>query len=132
MRMEAVHDTLRGRSSLLGAMCWMFGLTFLITALLGWVPVIGPFVGPILGGYVGGRRAGAPGRALLAAILPGLLLFAIIMLVAAWATGLSGVPIVGAAAAVLAPIALLIAVFHNAALFAAALVGGVLAQSEGH
>ncbi len=128
---SAVHDSLvRGRSSVFGAMLWMLGLSFLGTLVLGWIPVVGPYLGPLLGGYVGGRRAGGPGRAILAAILPALILFGLIVALGAAAGGWVGVPVLGAAAAVFAGAATFIALMHNGALFLAALVGGLLAQSE--
>lgn len=129
--MTAMHDSLvRERSSLFGAMCWMFGLTFLLTALLGWVPMVGPFIGPILGGYVGGRRAGNVGRAMLAAILPAILLTVLFLLIGALTGGLAGVPLLGAALAVFGSFAAVILVAHHVTLFAAALVGGLLAQTD--
>jgi len=71
---EIADGVLNGRSSLLGAMGWMFGLSFVLTLFLGWVPLIGPFIGPAVGGFIGGRRAGSPGTAVLAAVLPAVLL----------------------------------------------------------
>ena len=41
---------LEGRSTIPGAMGWMFGLSLILSLLLGWVPVVGPFVGPVVGG----------------------------------------------------------------------------------
>lgn len=55
---QVAERLLHGRSTVLGAMVWMFGLSFVLTFALGWIPVIGPFIGPVIGGYFGGRRAG--------------------------------------------------------------------------
>jgi hypothetical protein len=119
-----------GRSSIFGAMMWMLLLSFLLTLLLGWVPFVGPFIGPLVGGYVGGRRAGTIGRALIAAILPAVFLSLFIWLLGAVATGLSGVPFVGAIAALFGAMAGLILLINNGVLFAAAVVGGWVRQSE--
>ena len=126
----ASNEVMYGRSSIFGAMLWMFGLSFLLTILLGWIPFVGPFIGPLAGGYVGGRRAGTVGRALAAAVLPAILLFFFILAFGAIASGLSGTPVIGAAAAVIGAAAMVIAVACNAALFLAALVGGLVRQSE--
>jgi hypothetical protein len=119
-----------GRSTVFGAMLWMLGLSFLLTLLLSWVPFVGPFIGPIVGGYVGGRRARTAGNAIVAALLPALLLFLFIVGLGALASILGGTPVIGAVAAVFAGTAVLIAVSHNAALMVAALVGGLMSQAE--
>ena len=67
---NAIDRALNGRSSIIGAMTLMFGLSFVLTLTLGWVPVVGPFIGPVIGGYMGGRKAGSLGRAVLASIFP--------------------------------------------------------------
>jgi len=125
-----MDNVLRGRSSLFGAMLWMLCLSFLLTLLLSWVPFVGPFIGPILGGYVGGKRAGGPGRALLAAILPAVLVFAIFLALGAAGAVFSGIPLVGPLLALLGGAAGFLAVGHNAALVVAALVGGLAAHSD--
>jgi hypothetical protein len=48
------------------AVVWIF----VISILLFWLPVLGP----LIAGFVGGRRAGGLGNALIACILPGILL----------------------------------------------------------
>jgi hypothetical protein len=50
------------RGSFGGALAW----TLVLSAALGWLPILGPF----LAGFVGGRRTRAPGRAFAAALLP--------------------------------------------------------------
>ena len=124
-------QTLKGHSSIPGAMAWMCGLSVLLSILLGWVPVVGPFVGPVVGGYVGGRRAGSAGRGVLAAILPAIVLSALIFVVGAAGSALSHLPVVGTfVAALLAGAIGIMMVVHNVLLFLAALVGGLLRQLE--
>jgi hypothetical protein len=121
---------LSGRSSVLGAMGWMFGLSLVLSLLLWWVPVVGPFIGPAVGGFVGGRRAGTAGRALGAAILPALLLSALIFLAGVAGAALSHTPVLGAVGALVAGAAGIVLFFHNLLLIGAALVGGFISQSE--
>lgn len=121
---EIADGVLNGRSSLLGAMGWMFGLSFVLTLFLGWVPLIGPFIGPTVGGFIGGRRAGSPGTAVLAAVLPAVLLTLLMFALAGMAALLSHLPIVGAIAAIVAGAMGVIIIVHNLVLFLAALVGG--------
>lgn len=115
---------LEGRSSVVGGMLWMLGLSFLGTLLLGWIPVVGPFVGPVVGGYVGGRRIGTPGGAVLAAILPAILLGVLILALGAVASVFAGMPVIGGAAALLAGMAGLVVVLNSVAMIVAAAVGG--------
>lgn len=121
---------LEGQSSVPGAMLWMFGLSFLLTLFLGWIPVVGLAIGPCIGGYVGGRRAGTPGRAFMASLLPAVLLSALILLMGVIASGLTQVPVIGAVAAVLAGLMGIGLVIQNAALMVAAIIGGWVRQSE--
>jgi len=127
---EIADRVMYGRSSLLGAIAWMFGLSFILTILLGWIPVVGPFLGPTLGGYVGGRRAGTAGRALLAALIPALLLSVMILGIGALAATFSHLPIVGAVGTVIAGAIGVILFVHNLLLFLAALIGGIVRQSQ--
>ncbi|MDQ6682072.1 MAG: hypothetical protein M3Y88_02230 [Chloroflexota bacterium] len=55
----------RRRGSLVAGALWMFVLSL----LLGWLPIIGPAIA----GVVGGLQVGAPGPAVMVAILPALL-----------------------------------------------------------
>jgi hypothetical protein len=57
---------------------------FLLSVLLFWLPVIGPLVA----GFVGGRKAGSFGNAILAAILPGLIVGGILFFLASLLTGM--------------------------------------------
>ena len=128
---QVAENMLHGRSSLVGAMTWIFGLSFVLTLVLGWVPIVGPFIGPIVGGYFGGRRAGSIGRALLAAILPALLLSLFILGIGAIAAMFIDQPIVGAVAAIIAGALWVILIIHNFLLFLSALIGGLVRQVEG-
>jgi hypothetical protein len=127
---NALDRTLNGRSSILGAMAWMFGLSLLLTFALGWIPVVGSFIGPVVGGYMGGRRAGSLGRALLAAILPALLLSAFILGIGAVAALLINHAVVGAIAAVIAGALWVILIIYNFVLFLSAMIGGLVRQIE--
>ncbi len=72
------------RGSIPNAMAWMFGLSL----ALFWMPV----AGPLIAGFVGGRKAGSAGRAIAAALLPGAVLFVLMVVVG----GLLGwIPIIG-------------------------------------
>jgi hypothetical protein len=78
----ATHVTRRG--SIPAAMGWMISLSI----LLFWMP----FFGGLIAGFVGGRRAGGIGPAVVAAVLPGVILF----LVSFFLGGLLGwIPIIG-------------------------------------
>jgi hypothetical protein len=128
---EVADSVLHGRSSIIGAMMWMCGLSFLLTFMLGWVPLVGPFIGPVVGGYMGGRRAGSIGRALLAAMLPAVLLSLLILGIGAVAATLANQPVVGAIAAIIAGALWVILIIHNFLLFLSALIGGLVRQVEG-
>jgi hypothetical protein len=60
-------------------MVWML----VLSVLLFWLPV----VGPLIAGFVGGRKSGSVGNAILAAILPGLLIGALTFIFASLLTG---------------------------------------------
>lgn len=124
---EVVH----GHSSIVGAMGWMFCVSFLLTLLLGWVPFVGPFIGPIIGGYLGGRRAGSVSRALLAAFLPALLLSLFIIGLGMLAASFADRPVIGAIAVFIAGALSVILIIHNLLLFVAAFAGGLLRKLEG-
>jgi hypothetical protein len=72
------------QGSVTEGMLWMSGLSL----VLWWIPLIGPFIA----GYVGGSRAGSVGRALVATILPGVILTVAVGFSSA---ALSGMPLVG-------------------------------------
>jgi hypothetical protein len=108
----------------------MFGLSFLLTFALGWIPVAGPFIGPVVGGYLGGRRAGSIGRALAAAVLPALMLSSIVIGIGAIAAALADSPLLGAIAAIIAGAVWVVLIIHNALLFLSAAIGGLVRQIE--
>lgn len=128
---QVAGQVLHGRSGIIGAMTWMFGLSLLLTLLLGWVPVVGPFIGPVVGGYFGGRRAGSAVRALLAALLPAILLSLIILGIGAIAASFSDMPILGAIGVIIAGAIVVILIIHNLLLFLTAFIGGLVRQMEG-
>jgi hypothetical protein len=124
-------NVLYGRSSMVGAMAWMFGVSLVLTLVLGWVPVAGPFIGPVIGGYIGGYRAGNMSRACLAAILPATLLSLLIVGFGIAAATFSDLPILGAVGVVVAGAVAVILLVHNLLLFITALIGGFVRRIEG-
>lgn len=97
--------------SILSAIVWMF----IISILLFWLPVVGPLVA----GFVGGMKAGGVGSAVLATILPSLILGVALFFLAAL---LSGLPIVGFIAAAGG---LVLALSQVGLLLVGAIVGGI-------
>ena len=65
---------------------WLWML--LLSLLLGWLP----FIGPAIAGFVGGLQAGDVGSALIAAIIPSLIVAVFILLLGT----LIALPIIGA------------------------------------
>ena len=98
--------------SVFSAMVWMF----VLSVLLFWLPVIGPAIA----GFVGGRKAGSLGNAVLAAILPGLVVSVALFFLA---TLLTGIPVLGAIAGA-GGIALALA--HIGPLLLGAIVGAIV------
>ena len=94
-------------------MVWMFVLSL----LLFWLPLLGMFIA----GLVGGRKAGSVGTALLAVLLPGLVVAGLMFLLA---TALTGMPLLGAIAAFGTGVLI---VANVVPLLAGAVVGGLLA-----
>jgi hypothetical protein len=94
------------------AVIWIFVLSI----LLFWLPILGP----LIAGFVGGRKAGGLGNALIACILPGILLAVFLFL---FASTLTLIPLVGflAAAGGLA-----LAFAHIGPLLLGAILGAVL------
>jgi hypothetical protein len=52
-------------------------IMFVLSLLLGWLP----FIGPAIAGWVGGMQAGSTGSALVAAIIPAVILTAFLWLI---------------------------------------------------
>jgi hypothetical protein len=94
------------------AMMWMF----VLSVLLFWLPIIGP----LIAGFVGGRKAGSLSNAVLAVILPGLIISVGLFFLASLLTGL---PILGAIAGAGG---LVLAFAHIGPMLLAAIVGAVL------
>jgi hypothetical protein len=99
--------------SLFMGMIWMA----IISILLFWLPAIGP----LIAGIVGGKIAGGVGAGLMAALLPGFILAALLFFAG---TLLTGIPIVGAIAAMGTLVLVLINIIP---LLIGALIGGLLA-----
>ena len=102
-----------GKGSLGSAMVWMFVLSL----LLFWLPLLGMFIA----GLVGGRKAGGVGTALLAVLLPGLVVAGLMFLLA---TFLTGMPLLGAIAGFGTGVLI---VANVVPLLGGAVVGGLLA-----
>jgi hypothetical protein len=101
------------KGSITAAIVWMF----LISAILFWLPVLGP----LIAGVVGGKKAGGVGPAISAVFLPGII-FALLLF--ALASSLSGMPLIGAIAGAGG---LVLSLLHIGPLLIGAIVGGVLA-----
>ncbi len=94
------------------AILWMF----VLSVLLFWLP----FIGPLIAGFVGGRKAGSLGNAILAVLLPGLVLGAVFFFLASILTGLAVFGfLAGAGGFVLAAV-------HVVPLLLGAIVGAIL------
>jgi hypothetical protein len=100
------------RGSVLVAMLWMI----LLSILLFWLPAIGPAIA----GFVGGRKAGGVGPAILAAVLPGIVFGGLLF---AFATALTGVPLLAALAGIGG---LALALAHIGPLLLGAIIGGAV------
>lgn len=74
----------RRPGSVASAAVWMFVLSI----LLFWIPILGP----LIAGFFGGRKAGSVGNAILAALLPAIVMGAAFFLLASVLTGL---PLIG-------------------------------------
>ena len=106
------------RGSIPAAMAWMIGLS----ALLFWMPVLGG----LIAGYVGGTKAGSIGRAVAAALLPGLIMWGMSFILG---TLLASIPIIGAIFALLAGFGALALSFMNTIpLLIGAMIGGKMAE----
>ena len=92
---------------------WMLVLSI----LLFWMPV----AGPLLAGFVGGRKAGGVMAAIVAAVLPGLVMGVALFFLGSLLTGL---PLFGAVAG-MGVFAL--SLFHVGPLLLGAIVGGLMA-----
>lgn len=101
------------QGSVVGAAIWMF----VLSVLLFWLPMLGP----LLAGFVGGRKAGNTGTAVMAALLPALIMAGLTMM---FSTMLLGMPVLGILAG-LGTFAF--ALIHVLPLLAGAVIGGATA-----
>jgi len=81
-------DVARNESAVRG-LIWMA----VISLLLFWLPVLGP----LIAGFVGGKKAGSLGAAIMAVLLPAIVLGALLLL---FSTALTGMPLIGAVAGI--------------------------------
>ncbi len=103
------------RGNIGSAMAWMVGLS----VGLFWIPVFGG----LIAGFVGGRKAGGVGPAMLAAILPSILLFVLSLFVGAL---LGWIPIIGQLVAFITGMgAQVLALMNMVPLLIGALLGGL-------
>jgi hypothetical protein len=101
---------------ILPATLWMFVLGL----LLGWLP----FIGPGIAGLVGGLQAGGVRNALIASILPSILVAGVVLLISvlldlAWLGALLGIG------------AFMVVVFGSLPLVVGAWAGGALSERRG-
>lgn len=94
------------------AMLWMFVLSL----LLFWLPIFGP----LIAGFVGGRKAGSLGDAILAVVLPGIVIGVALFLLA---SVLTGVPLFGFVAGAGG---FVLALAHIGPLLVGAIIGAIL------
>lgn len=109
----AMTRTTEPRASFIKATLWMVGLSL----LLFWLPIIGP----VAAGLAGGWFAGTVGRAVLASLMPAVLLTALILLVSAAVS----LPLVGGLTASVVGLVILLG---DLPLVLAAIVGAVASQ----
>ncbi len=99
--------------SVLSGMLWMF----FISLLLFWLPTIGP----LIAGIVGGKKSGGVGSAIMAALLPSLIMAGLLFF---FSTALTGMPVIGIVAG--AGIFMLL-LFQVGPLLLGAIIGGAIA-----
>ena len=110
-----------GRPTKRGSISAAIGWMFLLEILLFWIP----FVGSFIAGFVGGRKAGDLGNAVIAVLLP---LVVVAILLGVLATSLVGIPLVGAFAGLGG---FMFAATHVGPLLAGAVVGGLTVDKGG-
>jgi len=102
------------KGGILAGLFWML----IISILLFWIPT----VGPLLAGIVGGKKSGGVGNAILAALLPAILLGGLLFL---FGSALSGAPLIGFVAGMGA---FVLVASNVGPLLIGALIGGLLAD----
>ena len=107
------YSPTEAQASFLKATLWMIGLSI----LLFWLPIIGPVVAGLVGGYF----AGTVGRAILASLMPAVVLTVLVLLI-----GLGfDLPVVGALAGGAVGLVIL---FGDVPLVLAAIVGALVSR----
>jgi hypothetical protein len=102
-----------GETRIIGGAVWMF----LISVLLFWLPV----AGALIAGLVGGKKAGGVGAAIVAALLPAIIVGIALFLSATVLTGLPPIGLVAGAGG------FALAASHVGPLLVGAIIGGFIA-----
>jgi len=102
-----------GETRIVRGAVWMF----VISVLLFWLPV----VGALIAGLVGGKKAGGVGAAIVAALLPAIIIGIALFLSATVLTGLLPIGVVAAAGG------FALVASHVGPLLVGAIIGGVIA-----
>jgi len=95
------------------AWLWMFVLAL----LLGWIP----FIGPAIAGFVGGLQAGDTRSALIAALIPSVIVAAVLLVLGS----VVGVPVI---AALVGAGLLVVLLIGSLPLIAGAFIGGMVSE----
>ena len=107
-----MSETRKPKGSIVSGALWML----LLSALLFWLPLIGP----LFAGFIGGKKSGGVLAAIAAVFLPGLVMGIGLFLLA---SALSGMPLVGLVASLGG---LAFALSHVGPLLVGAVIGGLL------
>ncbi|KAB2835223.1 MAG: hypothetical protein F9K51_00575 [Candidatus Dadabacteria bacterium] len=102
------------KGSIIAGLFWML----IISILLFWIPTIGP----LIAGIVGGKKSGGVGNAIIAALLPAILMGGLLFL---FGSALTGAPIIGIVAGMGA---FVLVVSNVGPLLIGAIIGGLLAD----
>jgi hypothetical protein len=100
------------KGSIIAGLFWML----IISILLFWIPTIGP----LIAGIVGGKKSGGVGNAIIAALLPAILMGGLLFL---FGSALTGAPIIGIVAGMGA---FVLVVSNVGPLLIGAIIGGLL------
>ena len=104
------------RTNIIAASAWMVGISLILFFL--------PLLNGLIGGAVGGYKAGSPSRGFMAALIPAVVVGALL-----WAVfALFGGPVIGFLAGAAAGVLVLLA---DVGLFIGALIGGYFAETRG-
>jgi hypothetical protein len=100
------------KGSIIAGLFWML----IISILLFWIPTIGP----LIAGIVGGKKSGGVGNAIIAALIPAILMGGLLFL---FGSALTGAPIIGIVAGMGA---FVLVVSNVGPLLIGAIIGGLL------